>query len=355
MELFGRHYHQPGTMPGTLPVADAGQFLLTLVSYNASGYQEEFPLSLADCKAYIGQDEITWIHIQGEASSQALEQLDEIFGLHRLHLEDSANYDQRPKLDVIDQQAFVLLSLPVFQNNNVTVSQLSIFLSDHFVISMCAGVSNPFDVVYDRIRHASGKLRSRSIDYLFYTLIDTVIDYGFPVLEYYADVIEQIEERLIDQPGSDVLQDIHKTRRELLLLRRRLWPHREIVSELLRDEEYEIIRRETRIYLRDCYDHTISIFELLETYREMTSSMLEVYLSSMSHKLNEVMKVLTVIATLFIPPTFIVSLYGMNFDRSVSIFNMPELEWRYGYLFAWLIILGMFIGMLMYFKRRRWF
>lgn len=355
MELFGKHYQAPGTMPGMLSKVESDDYTLTLVDYRADYHAELHGPSPGECQAFAMNDNNTWLHIQGSPSSDALRAIADAFKLHRLHVEDILNSGQRPKLDVIDQQAFVILSLPVFNQEQVSVSQVGIFLGERFVISISAGDQNPFTMIYERLHKSSGKLRTRDVDYLFYALIDTVIDYGFPLLEVYAERIEGIEEQLVEHPNANLVHQIHGLRRELLLLHRRLWPHREVISELQRYDDDSVVQERTLIYLRDCYDHTIAILEMLETYREMTASMLEVYLSSVSHRLNEVMRVLTVIATLFIPPTFVVGLYGMNFDRHASGYNMPELGWPYGYLFVWGIIITMVLGMLLYFRRKRWF
>ena len=355
MELFNKQYSTPGAIPGHLSQAEAGEFELILNDYNATELVEKRNLEPEQCQDYLTDANITWIHVQGDPTPEALRSLGGSFGIHSLHLEDILNTGQRPKLDVIDNRVFVILSLPIIKADCVVVEQVSLFLSERTVISFCTGEFNPFNPIYERLQQTIGKLRKRGADYLFYTLIDAVIDHGFPILEAYAERIEAIEEILLDKPSQSTLQQVHRLRRELLLLRRRLWPQREVINQLVRDAEVELIGEEVQLYLRDCYDHVIAILELLETYREMTASMLEVYLSSLSHKLNEVMRVLTVIATLFIPPTFVVGLYGMNFDRNVSSLNMPELSWPYGYLMVWLVIVTMISGMLIYFRRKHWF
>jgi magnesium transporter len=342
-------------MPGTLNEPISTQFSLTLQNYNAESVVEQLNIEPEQCLDYLNNDNITWIHLQGDATPTTLSKIGDALGIHSLHLEDIINTGQRPKLDIIDSQAFVILSLPILIDTQVTVEQVCLFLGERTIISVCSGHTNPFLLVRDRLHKTSGKLRIRKSDYLFYTLIDAIIDHGFPILEVYAERIENIEEVLLERPNESTLQEVHRLRRELLLLRRRLWPHREVVNELLRDADNVDISEETQIYLRDCYDHAISIIELLETYREMTAGMLEVYLSSVSHRLNEVMRVLTVISTLFIPPTFIVGIYGMNFDRNAGKFNMPELSWPYGYAFVWLIIISMTSAMLVYFRKKRWF
>ena len=355
MDLFSKQYSPPGTVPGQLSQQQPGKFKLTLIDYNARELVEKLDLEPEQCQGYLTDANITWIHIQGNPTPDALTSLGQAFGVHSLHLEDILNTGQRPKIDIVDNQTFIILSLPRYEFDQVVVEQVSLFLSSKTVITFCTGENDPFAPIFERLHKAVGKLRKRGEDYLFYSLIDTIIDHGFPVLEIYAERIESMEEILLDNPTQSTLQQVHQLRRELLLLRRRVWPHREVVNELLRDADDANIEDETQIYLRDCYDHTICILELLETYREMTAGMLEVYLSSLSNKMNEVMRVLTVIATLFIPPTFVVGVYGMNFDRHSGPLSMPELAWPYGYLLVWLIIAVMISGMLVYFRRKHWF
>lgn len=355
MDLFSKQYSTPGAAPGYLSQEQPGEFSLILNDYNAVDLIEQVNIEPEECIDYLTDANITWIHIQGDPTPDALKSLGKTFGIHSLHLEDILNTGQRPKVDIIDNKAFIILGLPSYQMERVVVEQVSLFISERMVISFCTGTENPFSPIYERLQKSAGKLRKQGEDYLLYTLIDAVIDHGFPTLEAYAEKIESIEEILLEKPSKDTLQQVHQLRRDLLLLRRRLWPHREVVNELIRDAESIFISSETQMYLRDCYDHTIAILELLETYREMTASMLEVYLSSQSHKLNEVMRVLTVIATLFIPPTFVTGVYGMNFDSTAGPMNMPELSWPYGYLVAWLIIAAMVSGMLIYFRRKHWF
>ena len=355
MELFTKQYSSPGTMPGTLAEPVSGEFTLTLQDYNDKEIAIERDLTPERCRDYLQTSNITWIHLQGNPTPAVLTRLGDALGIHALHLEDILNTGQRPKLDVIEDRAFAILSLPLLEENHTLVEQVCLFLDFRTVVSFCTGNVNPFGLVNERLQKSVGKMRKLGGDYLFYSLIDTVIDHGFPVLEAYAERVEAIEEILLDNPNESTLQEVHKLRRDLLLLRRRLWPNREVINALIRDGETIGISDETVIYLRDCYDHSIAILELLETYHEMTAGMLEVYLSSLSNRLNEVMRVLTVIATLFIPPTFLVGVYGMNFDRKAGPFSMPELSWPFGYLLVWLVIALMIAGMLIFFRRKRWF
>lgn len=351
MAYFTKRYHPPGTAPGTLTADEAlatSPLKLRLVEYDATLLNERDEISPLECKAYLERNTITWIHAYGYAPPELLKELGEIFGLHPLALEDVLNTGQRPKLEQYDQQLFAIMSLPAWNNKELSTEQVSLFFGKNYLISFYNGSDDPFEPVRKRLRSNGGRLRSRGADFLFYTLLDVIIDQGFPVLEDLGEWIEDLEDELLDAPSRDVLSQIHELKRDLLLLRRMLWPQREVINQLLR-EDHSLINESTRPYLRDCYDHTVQIMDLFETYRDMAAGMLDVYLSSTSNRLNEVMRVLTVIATIFIPPTFLVGVYGMNF------IDMPELHWRYGYLGAWLIIIAMIGGMLLYFKRKKWF
>ncbi len=354
MRLFGKRYHPPGTSPGTLirrPEPIPARF--RLVDYSAAEHIEHDFDSPAECEPYLPKDTVTWIHVQGSADPVAVEQLGGLLDLHALALEDTLNTGQRPKFEAYGDQAFVVLHRPVLSGDVVSVEQVSLFAGDGFLVSFHEGAEDPFEPVRDRLRRGVGRYRTSASDYLLYALIDLIVDEGFPVLEDLGEQIEDLEEQLIQQPNRKSLVRIHQIRRELLLLRRMLWPQREVVSGLLRGD-LELIRGETRVYLRDCYDHTIQVMDLIETYRDMTASLLDMYMSGVSNRLNENMRVLTIIATLFIPLTFITGLYGMNFANPESPWAMPELHWYYGYPLVWLIIAATAIGMLIFFKRRKW-
>ena len=357
MSYFTKRYHPPGTPPGTL-LNDSltEQITIHLVDYTPQEFLELELENPADCHPYLERDSITWVHVQGVARAETVRELGGLFGLHPLALEDVINTGQRPKADSYDEQIFVVMNLPsVDEEGNIDTSQVSIFLGHNFLISFHHGEGMPFEPVLNRLRKHSGKIRERHADYLLYALLDVIIDRGFPVLEYLSEYIEELEEELLEQPDKQTMARIHHLKRELLFLRRMLWPQREVINILVREEQSQI-NAATRPYLRDCYDHTIQIIDLIEVYREMSASMLDVYLSSLSNRMNEVMKVLTVIATIFIPLTFIVGVYGMNFgNKTDSPWAMPELNWSYGYPLLWLVMIAIAGGMVLYFKRRNWF
>lgn len=359
MTYFTKRYHPPGTPPGTLigePLAAGEQIAIHLIDYTPQEFSELDLGDARECRPYLEKESITWIHVQGIAHTETVRELGNLFGLHPLALEDVVNTGQRPKADSYEEQLFVVMNLPtVTESNEVQTEQVSLFLGENFIISFHRGEQHPFTPVMKRLRKHSGKIRERKADYLLYALLDVIIDRGYPILEYFGEQIEALEEELLENPDKQTLGQIHHTKRELLTLRRMLWPQREVLNLLIRDELPQI-SEDTRVYLRDCYDHTIQIMDLIEAYREMTASMLDVYLSSISHRLNEVMKVLTVIATIFIPLTFLVGVYGMNFGNRIhSPWAMPELDWYYGYPLLWLIMIAIAGGMVFYFKRRNWF
>lgn len=357
MDLFTKRYHPPGTAPGTLvSVRTKVPLAIHLFDYTEIEYSEKELSAASECRPYLESASVTWVHVQGSAPPTTLHELGGLLDLHVLALEDVLNEGQRAKLEEYEDQIFVVVHLPMLTDDGaVTVEQVSLFVGAGFLISFCGAARDPFDLVRERLRNQIGRIRRRKSDYLLYALLDVVVDQAFPILEAYGEEIESLEEELLAAPGKGTLSGIHGVRRELLLIRRMLWPQREVLAQLFR-EECPCIEENTRLYLRDCYDHTVQIMELLESYREMASSMLEVYLSSVSHRLNDIMRVLTMIATVFIPLTFIVGVYGMNFGNNTSSWwAMPELRWDFGYPTVWLVMIAITGAMVYLFKRKDWF
>jgi magnesium transporter len=350
-------YHPPGTAPGTLMHArpvEPGALSLYVMDYTDAELIEQRLDTAEACTPFLSRDSKTWIQVNGIPDPDTLRTLGRQFDLRDLALEDVLNSGQRPKLDLYDGQLFLILSLPRYVDGDLEVVQISIFVGENYLILFNPLETDPFEPIRSRLRPPNNhRLRNRQVDYLLYALMDLVIDAGFPVLEVLGERIEQLEDQLLERPGRGALGEIHSIRRELLLMRRRLWPQREVVSALLRGD-VALIEDHTIPYLRDCYDHSIQIMELQESFREMSTSLLEVYLSSISHRTNEVMRVLTIIATIFIPLTFIVGIYGMNFEHPDSPWAMPELGWYYGYPLIWAVMLGVVAGMLWFFRRRHW-
>ncbi|MCG6968996.1 MAG: magnesium/cobalt transporter CorA [Gammaproteobacteria bacterium] len=358
MAIFTKRYHAPGTSPGTLVEREpetAKPLSIHVVDYTDSEFAESRPGAVSELAVYLEKPSTTWIHFDGYCPPDVLQQMGALYGLHSLALEDVMNTGQRPKIESYDNELFVILSRPLLDDNGMHSEQLSFFLGHNYVLSFYNGTSDLFVNVRKRLQDHIGKIRSRKADYLLYTLMDTVVDEAFPVLESYGEFIEALDEELLEKPTKSTLHKIHGARRELLLIRRVLWPQREIINTLIRDED-NLLEETTKLFFRDCYDHTIQTMEVVEIYREVISNILEVYLSTLSHRANEIMRVLTVIATIFIPLTFIAGVYGMNFgNKSNSPWAMPELNWYYGYPVLWLIMLGVAAGMLYYFRRKQWF
>ncbi|NNF41151.1 MAG: magnesium/cobalt transporter CorA [Woeseiaceae bacterium] len=355
--LFNKRYHPAGTAPGTLTrerPADARPLCIRLIDFDASDLTLLEEVTAEDCKPYLDRDTVTWVHVEGRPTEAALRELGASFGLHSLALEDVHNAGQRPKVEPFADHLFLVMGLPVIDDDVVEVHQFSLFAGDNFLISFCETSFKEFEPILNRLRVKDSRMRRLGADYLMYSLLDFVIDRAFPLLESLGLRLEELEETILDFADKQSLGEIHQTRRELILLRRTLWPQREVINQLLRDGS-SLIREETHVYLRDCYDHTVQVMDLVETYREMVSSLLEIYLSSVSNRMNDVMRVLTVIATIFIPLTFIVGVYGMNFDRSAGPLSMPELGQPFGYLFVWILMLIIAAGMVLFFRSRKWF
>lgn len=357
MAFFEKRYHPPGTAPGTLtdihPEA-ASPLQIRLMDFNKDQLTIRDTIDASECRAYLESETITWIHVQGSPTKAALKELGSAFSLHSLVLEDILNSGQRPKIEYFEDQIFIIMNLPLIENDEVRIQQTSFFLGKDYLISFCEADFTPFEPVVKRLNDKGSRLRAHGADLLLYSLMDIVIDQGYPLLENFSLQLEELEEQVIENVGKDTLRKIHTIKRELISVRRMLWPQREVVN-LLQRGDHSLIQQSTLIYLRDCYDHTIQIMELLESYRDMTASMLDIYLSSVSNKMNEVMRVLTVIATIFIPLTFIVGVYGMNFDTEAGPLNMPELKWSFGYPLIWGIMISLAVGMLIAFKKREWF
>jgi len=290
-----------------------------------------------------------WITVQGIHHIEGLQQLGAAFGLHPLVVEDIVNTDQRPKIEDYGDYLFIVLKAVSRhdQGHSLMVEQVSLIVGGNFVLCFLEGSDDPFISLRERLRSEKGRLRKTGSDYLTYAHLDTIVDQYFPLLEQVGEDIEELEERLIAQADRESLRTLHQFKREMILLRKAIWPLREVLSHLERGES-ALIQSSTHIYLRDVYDHTIQLIETTETYRDMLGGMMDIYLTSLSNKLNETMKVLTVIATIFIPLTFIVGVYGMNFRV------MPELEWPWGYPLVMGVMLFLAIGMLWSFRRKHW-
>lgn len=315
---------------------------------------ERTDVAATDCHAPAeGTTEVAWVHLQGSPTTEQLQTLGSCFDLHPLALEDVFQHEGRAKFEAFDSHQFVILDhVHRDKGGGVCADQVSFFFGAHYVISINAGSKDIFDPVRQRI-HGTGKIRTRGSDYLLYALMDVTVDSAFPLLEGLGNELEMLEDDILDNPAREARNRIHYAKRELVLMRRAWWPQREVVASMMRDDE-KFLSETTRLYMRDCHDHCVILIDFVETYREMASSLLDIYLSAVSQRMNDIMKALTVIATIFLPLTFITGLYGMNFDTA-SPWNMPELHWRFGYFYALGVIAAIVVGMLIYFRRKHWF
>jgi len=342
-----------GLSPGTLVHIGKKKIekvRIRIIDYDEARLQEKEAKTIEECFPFKDLPTVTWVNIDGLHDIEVMEKIGKHFGLHPLVLEDILNTDQRPKIEDFDDYIFVVLKMLYFDEDQeeVRAEQISIILGSNFVLSFQERVGDIFNPLRERIRNAKGRVRKMGPDYLAYALMDAIVDNYFTVLEKLGEKIEGMEEELVTNPTPETLQTIHNLKREMILLRKSVWPLREVVSRLERGES-KLIKDSTGIYLRDVYDHTIQVIDTIETFRDMLSGMLDIYLSSISNRMNQVMKVLTIIATIFIPLTFVAGIYGMNFEY------MPELKWHWFYPWAfWLVMIGVAGVMLVYFRRKKW-
>ena len=341
-----------GVQPGSLvPDPAAHAPTLHVFAYSPEECSEDKACDVDRVMEFVGTKPVIWIDVIGLGDVDLIARLGNAFGLHSLALEDVVNVHQRPKVEEFDDHIFIVLHMLV-PGREPETEQISLFVGDGYVLSFQERRGDCLEPVRERLRHGKGRLRVQGSDYLVYALIDAVIDGYFPVLETYGEEIEILEDAIVAEPRREHIQHLHGVKRALVMLRRTVWPTRDLLNALIRDEN-PIVTEQTQLFLRDAYDHTIQLMDLVETYREIASGLVDVYLSSQGARMNEIMKVLTIIATIFIPLGFLAGLWGMNFDRS-SPWNQPELGWRFGYVAA-LSIMAAVAGMLLwYFRRKGW-
>jgi magnesium transporter len=340
---------RPGTPPGTLVAAETADptRVSVLTWTRASASYEDVP-NVDVALSRITPGTITWINVDGLGDVGTLAKLGERFGLHPLALEDVLNVPQRPKVERYDKHMFIVMRTMRLAEEAVVEEQVSLFFGADWLITVQERSDGDcFGPVREAIRAGRGRVRDSGADYVAYLMLDSVVDAYFPVIEHFGERMQALESAALADPSETVLVSMQRMRHELLALRRAVWPMREEVTILLR-EESSLITAETRVFLRDVYDHAVQALEIVESLRETAVSVMEVYLSVQNQHLNEIMKVLTIIATLFIPLTFIASIYGMNFR------HMPELEWRYGYAWALGLMAITAVGLILYFRRKGW-
>ncbi|MBD2019431.1 magnesium/cobalt transporter CorA [Leptolyngbya sp. FACHB-36] len=358
-ESYRDYFHdEQGSMPGTLNIpANATPPIVVLIDYSDEQCTRLEISEPEEAGPYLDTESVTWVDVKGLGSEDVLRRLGQVFSLHPLVLEDVVNVPQRPKFEEFDSQLLFIARMVTLKRrgNGFVSEQVSFILGRHYLLTVQEEPDyDCFGPIRERIRTNKGTIRKHTADYLMYSLIDAVIDGFFPILEAYGEQIEELEDEVVANPSQQTLEHIHDLKRELLSLRRAIWPQRDAINSLIRDGS-DLISQEVHIYLRDCYDHTVQVLDMVETYRELAASLMDVYLSSVSNRMNEVMKLLTVISSIFIPLTFIAGVYGMNFNPEASPFNMPELNWYWGYIACWAIMLSTAAGLIFFFWRKGWF
>jgi magnesium transporter len=344
----------PGTKPGTLNVApDAPRTTIGVFAYNKERVYEKQNIQPEDVKPLLAEWPVVWVNVVGLGSEDLLGRIATTFNIHPLAMEDVVNVHQRAKADQYEHNVYCVIRTPDSASDQLT-SQLSLFLGKNYVVTFQERPGDCFELVRSRLRHELSEMRSElRADYLFYRLIDAAVDAYFPIMERIGDRLDTLDDRVANAPGHPTFADLHAMRRELLMLRRAIWPLRDAIREL-QLEPTAYVSTDTRLFLRDCHDHAIQLIDLLEAYRDICGEIRDFHMATTANRMNEVMKVLTVIATIFMPITFIAGVYGMNFNPDVSPWNMPELDMRYGYPITIAVMATMGFGMLWYFKRRGW-
>ncbi|MFA5337585.1 MAG: magnesium/cobalt transporter CorA [Candidatus Omnitrophota bacterium] len=340
---FQRITLKPATAASEEPVK------ITVIDYNETDYQYKEVSSVDECQLFRDKPTVTWINVEGIQRPDILEKLANCFNLHPLILEDIGDIEQRPKMEDLENYIYVVLKMLSYnvENAEIEIEQISLVVGQNFVISFQETVGDVFDPIRDRIKNSRGRIRKMGADYLAYALVDAIVDHYFKILDEFGEKIEFLEEEIITRPDQLVLKEIYHLKREIIFLRKVIFPLKEMLRSLERSDS-PLIKEPTRIYFRDIYDHVIQVADSMEMFREMLTGMVEAYLSSLSNKMNEVMKVLTVIATIFMPLTFVTGIFGMNFRY------IPGLERVWGFPIAIVLMLAIGIYMLRYFRKKTW-
>ncbi len=342
----------PGTAPGTiLQDPNAAETSIRIISFSNSTFLERKIDQVAEITEVIRQYPVNWVDITGLSNIEKIRAIGDLLGLHPLALEDVVNVHQRAKVDAFDNYLFVVARM-IDNPESIESEQISFFLMSGVLVSFQERPGDCWDPVRNRIRQRRGKINALGPDYLLYALLDSIIDSYFPVMDRISDTVDFLENKITENASPGQMREVHDLRGQLLSIRREIRPHREMMNELNHDGS-ELICSETHVFLRDCYDHVVQVIDSVDTYRELTSDLRDYYLSMVSNSMNQVMKFLTIISTIFIPLSFVAGVYGMNFDTS-SPWNMPELGWTYGYPFALSLMLAIGIFLLWMFRRRQW-
>ncbi len=322
---------------------------ISLFNYDGEGLEEVELQTAEETFSYRDATKTSWININGVHDVELVEKVCKHYGIHPLTIEDIVSTDQRPKIEEAEGYIYVVLKMMEYdtEKERVQMEQVSLLLGKNFVLSFQEREGDTFTPVRERLRAGKGRIRTRGADYLLYALLDTVVDNYFVIMEKVGDSMAELEERLLVNATKDNFDAVYNLKREMLAVRRSTWPLREVIYKLER-EDFAIIQKETQLFVRDVYDHMIQVIDTVETYRDLLSGMVDLYHSTVSTRTNDVMKVLTIISTIFIPLTFIVGVYGMNFEY------MPELQWKYGYLSVWILMLLLLGGMVYTFRKKSW-
>lgn len=339
-----------GAPPGTLfynGEERTGRIKITLIEYNETEYFEHEYFDLSDCLSDVRPNMVKWINVDGIHKPEVVEKIGKIYNIHPLTLEDIVHVDQRPKFEDYEHYVFAVMKM-ISYGTEVKAEQLCILLLENTVISFQEPFGgDAFDIIRNRLRQAKGRVRKLGADYLAYALMDAVVDCYFTAIEKIGDKVEEIEEEIISSSDNKSLLELYHLKREMIYLRKQVWPMRDMINNMIRSET-TLINETSDIYLRDLSDHVTRIIDTVETYRDLLSGIMDIYLSTNANRMNEVMKVLTIMSSVFIPVTFIAGVYGMNFD------NMPELHTRNGYFIVCGIMCAVMLGMLAYFKKKKW-
>jgi magnesium transporter len=350
--LFRRTSEKAGLAPGSLVHVGekkAEKAKITIIDYDQATFEEKEATTVEECFPFKETPTVTWINIDGLHEVDIIEKIGTHFNIHPLILEDILHTGQRPKMEDFEEYIFIITKMFAYEGETDTVrtEQFSVILGSNFVISFQEVSGDVFNALRDRIRNAKGRVRRMGSDYLTYALIDSIVDHYFILLEKCGDRIEQLEEELTDDPQTETLHSIHNLKQEIVHLRKSVWPLREVISSLERVES-PLITENLAMYLRDVYDHTIQVIDSVETYQDLLSGMIDLYLSTVSNKMNDVMKVLTIFASIFVPLTFLAGVYGMNFEF------MPELKIRWAYPALWVVMISVAGALVVFFRKRRW-
>ena len=347
--LFRRRT-KPASAPGTVTSFDKKmETTFRQIQYTSAKLNDETLNSVAEIVSSGSQSGVLWVDVVGVGNGEIIEQLGQRFKLHPLALEDVVNTHQRSKCDDYDERIYFVVRM-LKNGDSLDSEQVSLFLGSNFVISIQEREGDCFDPIRERLNNHA-RIRSRGADYLFYALIDAIIDDYFPKLETYGLRLEKIEEKLLEK--QDQIQEVYALKRDLMWIRKHLWQHREAIRSLIQ-QEHTLISSETQLFLRDCYDHTVQLIDVCESFRDHCANLRDLHLSTVSMKANDVMQTLTIFATIFMPMSFVAGVYGMNFNHQKSDWNMPETEWNYGYPFALGLMAAIGLGLLIYFWKKGW-